>query len=152
MGGKKRKILVVDDEPTIIQSIHLLLEDKYELLAASSGKSAVECVKTVDIDIVILDYMLPGETGLDILRMIKSTKPSIPVILITAYGDEEVAINALRFGAKDYIKKPFNFQDMLNRIEFYVSLRNEKEQRHVCFDNPLREKVKSPRCRVCFRS
>ncbi|MEW6741086.1 MAG: helix-turn-helix domain-containing protein [Nitrospirota bacterium] len=147
---RKKRVLIVDDEPIVIQSLYYFLKDRYELLPISFGKAAVEYVKTDDIDIVILDYILPDSTGIDVLRMIKSIKPFIPVIIITAYGNEEVAIDALRFGATDYVKKPLNFHDLLNRIEFYTSIRAYKgEQGYIFLDETLNSPTSNDNfCRI----
>ncbi len=111
-----KKILVVDDEPYVLRSLSYLLSDYFNVFTAISGS---ETIKHFDKepDLVILDYRLPDMSGIEVLKEIKQAKPALPVIILTGYGDEEVAAKALRNGAMDYVKKPFSAPDLIGAIE-----------------------------------
>src|SRR6266508_2103191 len=121
----KNTIMIVDDAPEMVRPFIELLSDRYTVIAAPTGKIAIEKMKTKeqDIDLVILDYKLPDMSGLDFLKEIKKLKPRVPVILITAYGNENISVEAFRRGARDYLKKPFNYNELKNIIDFNLKLR-----------------------------
>jgi two-component system response regulator YesN len=122
--GRKRTVLLVEDDPEVVNFLGQLLEESYGLAVVNDGKSALEIVGQPDSspDIILLDYRLPDISGLEVLQQVKKVKPRIPVIFLTAYGDEDVAIKAFRYGAKDYLKKPFKYEEILNLIKFCLSL------------------------------
>jgi YesN/AraC family two-component response regulator len=120
---EKTHLLIVDDDPAIVSFLTGVIADRYLVTVAADGKHALQIVaEGAQIDIVVLDYRLPDISGLEILRQIKKSRPRVPVIFITAYGDEDVAVKAFRYGARDYLRKPFNYNDFLRVIEFTVSL------------------------------
>ncbi len=119
------RILIVEDDPTIEHALSDLLEDRYELFLASAGQDALNLLRRhKDTDLVLLDYQLPDMSGVEVLRTIKMIKPSVPVIFITGYGSEDVAIKAFTSGARDYVKKPFSYSDLEKKIEFCLSLKS----------------------------
>lgn len=120
--NRLQKILVVDDEPDILRCLCYHLGDYFTVIAATSGFEAKKYFDG-DISLAILDYRLPDMTGIEVLKEIKEAKPSVPVIILTGYGDEGVAVNALRCGAKDYIKKPFIVSDLIKIVEQCLSIR-----------------------------
>ena len=100
-----------------------------------------------EIHLAIVDYQLQDVSGIEVLKEIKKYRPSVPVILVTAHGDEDVAAKAFRSGAKDYIKKPFFHEELLGRIEFCLSLKHADTTRrkavcpefhHSCTKIPLK--------------
>jgi len=102
------KILVVDDESFIRENLERILTGKgYKLYGAENGRSALDMVAEEEIDLVLLDLNLGKESGLDVLRELKEADPELLVIIITGYGTVESAVEALKMGAYDYIKKPF---------------------------------------------
>ena len=103
-------ILLVEDEPGIQLAIKgLLRREGHAVEVASTGRQAVDELGSGAFDLVLTDLSLPeGLSGLDILRHVKSTHPAIPVILITAYGTEDTAREAVEQGAFAYVPKPFN--------------------------------------------
>ena len=105
---KKANILIVDDEKSMRDSLHMLLKETYNLHLAKNGKEAIETVKNHPIDLVILDVRLPEIDGLEILGIIKGLDESIEVIMVTAVVTVKKAIQAIRLGAYDYITKPFD--------------------------------------------
>lgn len=121
---KKAHILIVEDDPAIVSFLCGLLSDLYCVTVAKDGKSALKNISAAEaaIDMVVLDYRLPDVSGLEILREIKRVRPQVPVIFITAYGDEDVAVKAFRYGARDYLKKPFNYNQFLHVLDFSLSL------------------------------
>ena len=122
-SSKKRHVLIVEDETEIANFLEELLSEKYSVIVAFDGKRALGHMEgRSPVDVVVLDYRLPDISGLEILREIKRARPQVPVIFITAYGDEEVAVKAFRYGAKDYLKKPFNYSEFLHLIDFATSL------------------------------
>lgn len=122
--GDKNQILIVEDDPEIANFLKGLLADSYSITIVSDGRTAIENMESKEstIDVVVLDYRLPDISGLEVLRKIKRMKPHIPVIFITAYGDEDVAVKAFRYGVKDYLKKPFNYNQFLRSLEASLSL------------------------------
>jgi CheY-like chemotaxis protein len=104
------RILVVDDEAQIVRLLQKYFASKgYEVHTAGSGLEAVDRVKDVRPDVVLLDILMPGMGGLDALKEIKKIDPKIGVIMVTAVIDEELAKRALELGADDYITKPIDF-------------------------------------------
>ncbi len=102
------KILVVDDEPNIHYSFRRLLGSEYKILSAFSAEEAFARVNGDTPDLVFLDVHLGKQDGLDALEKLKTLKPKLPVIIMTAFGTAETAIRATKFDADEYILKPFD--------------------------------------------
>ncbi len=112
-----KKVLVVDDEKLIVKGIKFSLEqDGYEVDCAYDGESAIEQVKQNQYDAILLDVMLPKLTGFEVLQMIREFSV-VPVIMLTAKGDDMDKILGLEYGADDYITKPFNILEVKARIK-----------------------------------
>ncbi len=110
-------ILVVDDEPNYLIVISELLgEEGFEIITADNGTKALELMKGADIDLVLTDMQMPDMDGFALLEAVKSSRPEMPVIMITAYGEVEKAVRAMRSGAFNYITKPFNNDELLASI------------------------------------
>jgi two-component system response regulator AtoC len=110
---RKTRILVVDDEHLIRWSLEQNLKKQgYDVLTAGTGEDAMRLVREEQPDLVLLDIQLPGMSGLEILEKIKEFDEEIIVIMVTAHGGLETAVNAMRMGAYDYINKPFNLDEM----------------------------------------
>jgi len=114
-----KKILVVDDEPDILELIKDILKSKYEVYTAKNVKEAVSTLEKVKIDLVILDIMMPQIDGWDFLWMIRGSEKyrEIPVIIVTARADAEDKLIGLKEGVQDYIVKPFLPNELINRVE-----------------------------------
>lgn len=111
-------ILIIDDDDQLRKSFDkLLVEEGYTVDTAPSGETGLEIVRNRALDLVILDMRLPGISGFDTFRAIQAIEHKLPVIIMTAYGTTETAIEATKIGAFDYILKPFDVPDMLNIIE-----------------------------------
>ena len=111
-----RRILAVDDEARMVRFIRLNLEhDGFQVVEAYNGTQALEQLRTNLPDLVLLDVMMPDIDGFEVLRMIRETN-NIPVIMLTAKGDEEDRIKGLELGADDYITKPFSPRELVSRV------------------------------------
>jgi DNA-binding response OmpR family regulator len=110
------KVLVVDDEPTIREIVVSYLErDGFKTLEAADGNRARELLETDPPDLVVLDVMLPGTDGLELCRWIRS-RSRLPVIMLTARGEESDRIVGLELGADDYVTKPFSPRELAARV------------------------------------
>ena len=111
------KILIIDDDDQLrISFSKLLTEEHYDVVSAASGEAGIEIVNTTPLDIVILDVRLPGMNGLETFKEIKKIDATLPVIIVTAFGTTDTAIEATKAGAFDYLLKPFDIPEMLNLI------------------------------------
>ncbi len=122
------KILVVDDEKLIVKGIRFSLEqDGYEVDVAYDGEEALEHFKSTKYDIILLDIMLPKLTGYEVCQQIRETS-DVPIIMLTAKGEDMDKILGLDYGADDYITKPFNILEVKARIKAIMRrFRNEKK-------------------------
>jgi DNA-binding response OmpR family regulator len=110
------KVLVVDDEPTVREVVvGYLRRDGHEVSEAADGNKALEMLEAETPDLVVLDMMLPGVNGLDILRRVRSTS-DIPVIMLTARAEESDRVAGLELGADDYVVKPFSPRELAARV------------------------------------
>lgn len=111
------QILIVDDDAQLRQSFGKILEGEgFEVRAAPSGEAGVEEVTAAPPDLVIMDVRMPGMTGIQAMQKMRAACPGLPVIIMTAYGGTETAIEATKLGAFDYILKPFDIPDILRLI------------------------------------
>ncbi len=123
-----KKVLVVDDEKLIVKGIKFSLEqDEMEVTAAYDGETALELAKTNDFDIILLDVMLPGLSGFDVCQAIREFS-DVPIIMLTAKGEDMDKILGLEYGADDYITKPFNILEVKARIKAIIR-RNQKKDK-----------------------
>jgi two-component system response regulator AtoC len=110
-------VLVVDDEEGVRDSIRLILEENCDILEAQDGAGAIKILQSREVDVVMLDQRMPGETGMTILPQIRALDPTIVVILATAVRDVRTAVEAMRLGAYDYLVKPFDVDDILMLVQ-----------------------------------
>ncbi|MBU5476653.1 response regulator transcription factor [Eubacterium sp. MSJ-21] len=125
-----KKILVVDDEKSIVKGIKFSLEqDDMKVEVAYDGETALELAKANHYDMILLDIMLPGFSGLEVCQMIREFS-DVPIIMLTAKGEDMDKILGLEYGADDYITKPFNILEVKARIKaiFRRNGRNVTEQ------------------------
>ena len=114
------KVLVVDDEKLIVKGIKFSLEqDGMEVTAAYDGKEAYELAMQNDYDIILLDVMLPELNGFEVCQMIRE-KSDVPIIMLTAKGDDMDKILGLEYGADDYVTKPFNPIELMARVNALI--------------------------------
>lgn len=115
---EKDKILIVDDDPNITKSLQVILgKEGFITRVASSGEEALEEVKKDGPDLVLLDLVMPGLSGIEVLKCIRTFNQEIIIIVITAHPSFESAAEAMRGGAYDYIIKPYNIDDVLFTIK-----------------------------------
>ncbi len=111
------KILVVDDEPDMIWAIsNVLLSENHSVVSVNSGEEALAKVKDNSIDLVLLDFRLPGMDGIQILEQIKRLRPELPVIMVTGYGGVEEAVQSIKLGAAHYLSKPFDNDQLVEAV------------------------------------
>ena len=116
MTATPLKILIVDDEPPIRKLLRMgLTTQGYQILEATNGKTALELLSK-EPDLVILDLGLPDIQGHELLRMIRARNESVPVVVLSSRGDEAGKVQALDFGADDYVTKPFGMDELLARM------------------------------------
>jgi DNA-binding NtrC family response regulator len=110
-------ILVIDDEPIIREVLQeILSREGYRITAVPDAEAGIEAMDAGEFDLVVLDLMLPGRGGLETLKEIKQKDPDRVVVMITAYGSIETAVQAIRMGAHDYLTKPFKNEDVLRTL------------------------------------
>ncbi|MCL5290339.1 MAG: response regulator [Bacillota bacterium] len=127
----KGKILVVDDALLHLETVKLYLEaDGYEVFCATNTGGAWAILNKDKPDLVLLDVVMPGENGLDLLRNLKVQFPHIGVVLMTAFGSEEIAAMALKLGAFDYIKKPFKYCYLSDVVHKVLTKQNQVKDRN----------------------
>jgi len=107
-GGKKKSVLIVDDEKVMRESLRDWLKDDYNVTIAETGEETIELIKNRDFDALILDVRLTDKSGIDVLKEVKQLKPSINCIIITAYPSVDLAVEAMKAGAIEFIVKPFS--------------------------------------------
>lgn len=139
MNGKGI-IHIIDDEPVIRDVLsQLLTSEGYEVEISASGEEALEKFPSPSFDAILLDLLMPGLDGIEVLRRIKRIDPLAPVIIITAYGSVESAISAMKIGALDYVQKPFKHDDLLLAIEKAVE-RKRLQDENVRLKGELRQR------------
>ncbi len=118
--SRPRRVLVVDDEPRMIHFIRLNLEhDGYEVIEATSGTEALENLRDRLPDLILLDVMMPEMDGFETLQLLREIS-TVPVIMLTAKGEEEDRVRGLELGADDYITKPFSPREMVSRVRAVI--------------------------------
>ena len=129
MAKEGRSILVVDDEPKIVEVLSALFTSRgFRVFTAENGRRALEIFDGQNIDLVVLDLMMPGLSGEDVCRAIRR-KSRVPVIMLTAKAEESDVVEGLGLGADDYVAKPFGLRELLARIG--ANLRREKRARNI---------------------
>jgi nitrogen regulation protein NR(I) len=121
-------VLIVDDDKSIRYSLKRMIEGSYAILTAQNGEEALAHLRKNPPDLVVMDIKMPGRSGIDVLKEMKSIDPKSLVILMTAYGTTDTAIEAMKYGAFDYVLKPFSIPQMKGLIEKALSLRKLMKQ------------------------
>ncbi len=138
--GSAGRILVVEDEGALAEAITTALAPDYQVRCVLTGSEAMAAIWESAFDLVLLDHHLPDLLGTDLLKLIKRLFPSTTVVFITGYGSEDVAAEALRGGAMDYLRKPFNLHELVARVEAVFAIRrNGVERRYDTYGHLLAE-------------
>jgi DNA-binding response OmpR family regulator len=140
-------ILVVDDEPTIVTVVRERLErDGFSVRAAASGEEALAVMEDDPAELVVLDLMLPGIDGFEVLRRLRGRGSTVPVVVLTARDEDVDKIVGLELGADDYLVKPFNPRELTARIRVMLRRRHEVKaleaeviEMRAALADPLRE-------------
>ena len=111
-------ILIVDDEVALRETLGRILEDDgYGVMSAANGEQALEILRDHSVDLILADMRMPGMSGLDLLKKIREIHSTLGVIILTGYGEIESYIEAMHFGALEYVSKPFK----VNELKFIVN-------------------------------
>jgi len=123
------KILIVEDEKGISDFLKQGLEEEsYEIIVASDGLSGLDLAITNKPDLILLDWMLPKMSGIDVCKEFRKTDSKTPIIFLTAKDTIQETIEGLKSGANDYIKKPFSFEELLERIKIHFRTIDDAKQ------------------------
>jgi DNA-binding NtrC family response regulator len=137
-------ILVIDDEAEIREGLELLLSSEgYSVTSAETGEAGLARLEQEPFDLLLLDVSLPGRSGLDLLRDIRQRDPHLPVVLITAYGSIDMARQAFKSGAQDYITKPWSNDELLAQIASAIEGRRLREE-NVQLKRALKQRYNFP--------
>jgi two-component system, OmpR family, copper resistance phosphate regulon response regulator CusR len=121
------RILVIEDEPRILDFVSRGLEaEGFSVLGARDGQEGLRLAEAVGCDLVILDLLLPRLDGLSVLRTLETKQPALPVVIVSARADLTTKLNGFGLGARDYLTKPFSFDELLARIR--VQLRRPEDR------------------------
>lgn len=135
MAGKKQRILVVEDEEKIARVLELeLTYEGYEVGKATDGLAGFQLYHNHEWDIILLDVMLPGISGIELLRRIRSRDETTPVIMLTAKSSVEDKVSGLDLGANDYMTKPFKIEELLARIRVALRLKQSQSKPNIEFE------------------
>ncbi|NLI83143.1 MAG: sigma-54-dependent Fis family transcriptional regulator [Deltaproteobacteria bacterium] len=152
MLNSKQIILAVDDDSSILQVLEARLSSvDFRVLTANSGQEALDIVKSRPVDLLISDVRMPGMGGMDLLTAVRAIRPELPVIFLTAYGTIPDAVQAVKAGAADYLTKPFDGRELLQKVRDTLA-RRVREPRLESLP-PLEEEMsggKSPAMRELF--
>src|SRR5436305_3436891 len=114
----KSKILIVEDEPAMVAGLRDNFEyEGYEVISAGDGVAGLDRALADDPDLVVLDVMMPRMSGLDVCKQLKAKRPSVPIIMLTARGQEIDKVVGLELGADDYVTKPFSIRELMARVK-----------------------------------
>jgi two-component system response regulator HydG len=132
----ERVLVVDDDDSNRVTMERILKREGYEVLHAASGKEALEILRDAPVDLVLTDLKMPGMSGIDLLKASRMVEPDVEVLVMTAYGTVETAVEAMKEGAYDFVSKP------LKRMELLASVRKALEKRALSVENRhLRERL-----------
>ncbi|MFN3480427.1 MAG: sigma-54-dependent transcriptional regulator [Thermodesulfovibrionales bacterium] len=136
---EKGRVLIIDDDEIIRKSCEKVLSPEgYIVISAQSGREGLKLLSNKPFDLVLTDLRMPDMNGIDVLKKVKEKGPDIEVIIITGYGTIKSAIEAIRYGAYDYVEKPFSPEELLNVV------RRSLERRNLILENTrLKQEVQS---------
>jgi DNA-binding response OmpR family regulator len=116
--SKRTRILIVEDEPAMVAGLRDNFEfEGYDVISADNGVAGLERALADNPDLVVLDVMMPRMSGLDVCKQLKAKRPSVPIIMLTARGQEIDKVVGLELGADDYVTKPFSIRELMARVK-----------------------------------
>ncbi|HKL20796.1 MAG TPA: response regulator [Tichowtungia sp.] len=107
-----KTLLIVDDDRQLLQSFEAVFAGIYQVCTAGSAEEALPVIQTDPVDALLLDVILPGMSGVDLLRAIREFKPGLPIIMISASASIKPVVDAVKLGANDYVRKPFDIDEL----------------------------------------
>ena len=122
----KPRVLICDDEEGVRESLKLILDERYDLHTAENGEEAVQHVASAPFDLMLLDIKMPRMDGIETLKRVRQIAPTMPVLILTAYHSMDIAKDAIRLGAQDYLPKPFEKDQLLAAIEQLLRKRQQQ--------------------------
>ena len=129
-GGNGARILVIDDEAAIRESLEVLLTlEGYAVRMVNDGEQGLRVLELENFDLVLLDLALPGQSGLELLPQIRERQPELPVIMITAYGTVDNVVEAVHAGAENFVQKPWDNEKLLADIRSAVARHKAEEEK-----------------------
>jgi len=133
MPDRKGHLLLIDDEPKLLQSLTMIFEGEgYDVDVARLGAEGEKLFRQGKYDLILTDLMMPDQTGIDLMKKLLEFDPEASIMLMTAYGTVETAVEAMKLGALDYIAKPFSVEEITLRVERIIdSLKVKKENRRL---------------------
>ncbi|KAF0247556.1 MAG: response regulator with CheY-like receiver AAA-type ATPase and DNA-binding domain, partial [bacterium] len=142
MKKNKGKILIVDDEVAICEILSYLVQSEdFNPLIAYNGDAALKTIRYESPDLVLLDFIMPGINGLEVIKHARELVPNLPIIMITAYGTIPAAVTAIKAGADNYLAKPFNHEEVIRLINLALAKRTlEKETISIETQEPQKYK------------
>ena len=130
--GTNHCILIIDDEPNLRRSLGLILQRAgYNITTASNASEAIHLLQAGAYDLVFLDIKLPDQNGIQLLPQIRDLYPDMPVLILTAHATLDTAISAVRAGARDYLLKPIDPENILTRVDSILSEQKPKRRREI---------------------
>lgn len=130
MQNSRPVIMTIDDDPVVLNFLVSILKEEYRVRPFTSGQSALDFLATQSADLILLDYRMPGLMGIDVLKELQADPRTreIPTIFLTSSVDSEVEVEALEFGAVDYIAKPIRSRSLLIRVKLQLELQAHRQQ------------------------
>ena len=121
-------LLIVDDELGPRESLKMILKPYYNIFTAENGTEALKVIANNEIDIATIDYKMPGMTGTELLREIRKENDDMAVILITGFGTMKSAVEGIRYGASDYLVKPFEVNEIIDIVKKSLQKRRSRKE------------------------
>ncbi len=132
------KILIVDDEKNILLTVRHTLEPKgYAVASATTGEEALRRLAQQSFDLMLLDLKLPGIDGMSVLKEASEKQPQLPVVIISAYGTVENAVEAMKLGATDFLEKPFSPAELRETVRRILARRERPEAAATDYDSSI---------------
>jgi DNA-binding response OmpR family regulator len=126
------RILVIEDEPRILDFVSRGLEaEGFSVLGARDGQEGLRLAEALEWDLIILDLLLPHLDGLNVLRAVEAKQPGLPVVIVSARADLATKLNGFGLGARDYLTKPFSFDELLARVRVHLRQPHEPDNGYV---------------------